>query len=71
MPNHGLESFGMRRYGIRIERRNYHRRIRDLRGMSAVAAQDSDDFRSDLLGVANGGNQIRADLLFDVAPAYG
>src|ERR1700730_14846551 len=61
----------MRSDGFRVHGRDNERRVSDLRGMAAIAAQYPDDFCSYRFGEADSGDYIRADVLFGATSAHG
>ena len=67
VPDNRLERLSMWRHRFRIDGGHDHACIGDLRRVSAVASDDANDLRADLLGQAQREDQIRADVLLDVA----
>jgi len=70
MPNHGLERFGVRRDVGGIDCRDYNRHVRNLRRVSSVAADDSEDRATSFLRELQCAHQVRTDIFFKAAAAY-
>ena len=71
MPDHGLESFGVRRDIIGVDDRHQHDCIGHFSGVPTVATDHADDFSAHLTGVLQGAHQIRGDVADQVAAADG
>src|SRR5579863_898155 len=70
MPDNRLESLSVRRDRLRIDCWYKHTYICDLRRITAISSDDSDDLRSDFFRVLQRRHQIWANVLFKVAPAH-
>ena len=70
MPYDRLEGLGVRRHALRVDGGDDHRGIGDPRRVAAVPADDAENLCTDGLGVADRGDQIRADIALDVAAAH-
>ena len=71
MPNDGLERFRMRRDRLRVHRRNDAAGVRRLRRIASIAPDDACDLGADALGIFDRLDEIGADVLLQVAAAYG
>ena len=71
MPDDALKRLGMGRRVLRIDGRNHHAGVGCLGRESAVAANDADDLRPHFFRILQGGNEVRADVLLEVAAAHG
>src|SRR2546423_15261790 len=63
MPNHGLERFRVRRRVRRVDYRNNDTHIRDLRRVTAIAANYAQHSRATFLRKPQRRDQIRAHVL--------
>ena len=54
----------------RVDCRNDHASIRNLRGISAVPPDDSDDPRADMLCVLQGSYEVGTDVFLRIAPSH-
>ena len=71
MPHDALKRLAVRRDMRGIYRRNDDAGRRLLRGVTAIATNDADDRRANLLRHLNRADEIGADILFQVASADG
>ena len=70
VPDDRLKGFGVRRDVRRVHRRDDHAGVRHLCGVTVGAANHAANGRAHGLRVPQRGNQIRADLFFEVAAAH-
>src|ERR1700685_4521368 len=71
VPDDGLEGFGMRSDVGGIDGGDEDAGVGDGGGVASVAADDADDFCADGFGVLERGDEIGADVLFEIAAADG
>ena len=71
MPDHGLEGFRVRRDVRGVDGGDEDAGVGDGCGVASVAANDADDFRAHGFRILEGGDEVGADVLFEVAAADG
>ncbi|CAB4699644.1 unannotated protein [freshwater metagenome] len=69
MPDDRMESFRVRRDARGINGRNDHDTIANLLGVAAVPADHAEDLHAPGLGFLQPGDDVDADVLFEVAAA--
>src|SRR5215467_2123859 len=69
MPDHRLKGFRMRRYSVRVDRRHNRDGIANLCRVTPIPADDTEHFCPDLFGILQCTNQIRTDILLEIAAA--
>jgi hypothetical protein len=70
MPNHGLESFGMGRDSCWVNGGHDNASVANFTCVATIPANYPDHFCPYGFGKFEGLNDIRGDILLDIAPAY-
>src|SRR6185312_4628712 len=69
MPDYRLKCLSVRRDGTGVDSRNNDGVVRDPGGVTAVSADDPENLGTNRFGIVQSFNQVRADVLRDVAAA--
>src|SRR6266851_6302411 len=70
VPDHGLKRFRVRSYGLRIDDGNEDAGVRDLSGVTSVAADNATNGGTNLASVFESAHEVSADVLLSIATPY-
>src|SRR5258706_4764932 len=71
MPPYRLESFGVRSDVSRVDRWNNDAHVGDFGRVTAIPADNAQDFSADGFCILKSSHQIGADIFFEIAPTNG